>query len=210
MTTENLLSYAMALPEHVRELLNIKAGSANDDIIVRLINGFSEYAQQECNRSFLKADGIIEYHNGGRRYFNIEAPPIRLDVITKVGFQLFEDSGRTFSAADELDLWDHYEVDVKSGLVKLICGTFINAPMALKAVYNGGLVKCIDNGATFECPADLNQACAMQVAFIFKNRDQLGTVALDTPSGSMIRLFTPTQLLPQVKATLERYRRHDI
>ena len=81
-------------------------------------------------------------------------------------------------------------------------------PPAARVIYDGGYVLPGTTPATGQTPLpdDLEQAAVEQVAAWFMNRDKLG---LDTiwPHGGTYMNFTPSDLLREVRAVLNKYRR---
>jgi hypothetical protein len=81
-------------------------------------------------------------------------------------------------------------------------------PSSARVTYTGGylLPGSADVPSATNLPADLEQAALEQTAFWFQTRDKLGVIR-QWPKGGSYEQFADTDLLPSVRAILQRHTR---
>lgn len=197
------------LPQSLCEVDDVKAyldrewSGAQDALLIALINQFTLMAEGPslCNRLFLKKEREEVFNGGGWRLF-LRAIPV--DLASPVS--VFEDAYRSFGDDTALAIYDDYDLDERSGVIRKIFSPFVVGAKVVMVRYTGGLVAEGDPGTV---PSDLRGAAAMQVAAWFKNRTDPAVTDIAQPFGGMVRFQNPNEMLPQVKQTLRQYRRFD-
>jgi len=94
------------------------------------------------------------------------------------------------------------------GLIYRYYGIWPLLPDSVELKYRGGYVSAGQTPAAGETamPDDLREAAIMQASFIFKRRNDIGLTSVSAEGGS-INSFSPMDLLPMVKDTLNNYKR---
>lgn len=177
-------------------LLNfiIKGLSGNGD--VTKLGGFEQY----CGRIFAaptSGSTYTEYFSsdGSRTKVPVLAYPI--SSITNI----WVDNDRSFGSDTLLDTSD-YVADQHGGpWIRLKWTSFAAGTDHIKVTYAGGLSSTVAG-----MPDDLRLACALQTAYIFQRRDELGLTGISGGAGNL-SLFTPASFLPIVRQLLDPYRR---
>lgn len=197
------LPQALCEVDDVKIYLDREWSGTQDALLIALINQFTLMAEGPffCNRLFLKTEHE-EFFNGGCRRIGLRAIPV--DLASPVS--VFEDAYRSFGDDTVLALYDDYDLDERTGLLRKIFSPFVFGAKVVKVRYTGGLVTEGDPGTV---PPDLRGAAAMQVAAWFKNRTDPAVTDIAQPFGGMVRFQNPNDMLPQVKQTLRQYRRFD-
>ena len=133
------------------------------------------------------------------RGFPVIAPPTAT-------FELRHDLDRQFTGTPE-NLDDFY-VDFERGVITADRGVIIApgafGPGVLQVTYTGGMAP--DTATFITRFSDVAHAVDLQVAFLFRRKDQLGQVAFSSEGGS-ISIEAPLELISPVKTALERHRR---
>jgi hypothetical protein len=199
----DLSRIALCVPGDINLLIDKELAGDSEQTLISLINGFSEMCQQKdaMNRSLEKKQ-YSEFYDGGVRVLVVKAPPITNDD----NFEVWEDTSRVFDypVVPLVKYTDYTLVDNgESGVIKRLNGAFTEGSHVIKIVYVGGLVLNTTTG--IDVPADLRQAAAMQVAYWWKNRDQLGVQSLSMASGT-VSFPSPSSWLDIVKKTVMNYR----
>jgi hypothetical protein len=129
---------------------------------------------------------------------------IRLARFPVVTVLTVDDDGSILPAAS-------YQVDTAAAILRLVTGAFSAVPYAVKVNYTAGYLEAGTTDATkaLAVPDDLKWAALQQVVYEFTRREPgsmaLGATSVVRPDGSMI--VNSAAFLPEVKATLARYRR---
>lgn len=196
----DLSRIALCLPGDIKTLIDKELDAESEQTLIALINAFSEACQRrDAMNRLLEKKTYTEYFDGDCRLIVVQAPPIVDDNTLAV----YEDVERQFTTAlvkyDDYSLLDNGE----NGAIKRLIGRFPYGAHIIKAVYNGGLVLNADGQITV--PYDLRNACAMQVSYWFKNRNDLGLQSISMQSGT-INLPNPSDFLLPVKKAILSYR----
>jgi hypothetical protein len=172
--------------------------SKYDTLIDNIINSTSSRFEKFCDREFEDSESdVTEYHDGDG---SIDFIVVRRPPITSIT-SLHDDPDRGYNADDLIASTD-YTYYSTSGIVKLDGVTFLEGIKNIKIVYQGGYT-------TSTIPDDLNMACIMQSAFIFKMREKIGLTSISGEGGS-VSVYQPMKLLPEVNDVLSTYKIHRI
>ena len=210
---------AFCRTEDVKSALeNADYSAAINDTLILYINYFSKMAEGGafCDRDFVKQERT-EYFDGVTlardpfviRRILVRAPPIDPDAY----LALFDDPGKLYTDGSGgtpntlLELWNHYHVDYRAGVISLTAYVSFWADYHnIKLIYTGGLIQDINSDAAL-VPDDLRAACAVQCAHWFRISNDPGAVQISSLGGGQVTMFSPTQILPAVKTVLQQYRR---
>ena len=207
----DLSTIALCNVEDVKRNMDaLQISSQRDPVITQYINLFSAGIQggRYCNRE-LEYGAKTEFYDGSkndpsrtnRKLVRVSAPPI----VSTLTLDVYDDPDFVFPSTTLLTLWEDYTVNYAAGLVTKVTGTFGSGYHSIKMAYTGGLVyyDAGSEGYTTNPPDDLRNACAMQVAHWFRNRQDQGAESIMFPGGQgAATFFEPTQLLPMVYAVV--------
>jgi hypothetical protein len=172
----------------IKEFLEIaEATTTFDALIDSLLVMVSKRFETYCNRSFESLSRTQKF-NAGRRHYFLPAYPVSespAPVITYDGDVQVEN--------------DDYYVYYSEGWIEFYLEPVRTEPQQVTITWTGGYT--VDN-----IPQDLQYACMMQVAFVFRRRKDLGVSSVSLPDGS-ISINSPADLLPEVKHVLKSYRK---
>jgi len=210
-----LLDYALCQVADVKGVMSsrgVSVPAGQVELFEHLINHFTTRFETICRR-LLRIEERTEYHDGGRPFVRIDAPPvIEGDDPLAPPIRVWEDSGRTFADGSELAIWDDFTLGrgKNAASVRLRGGVFTCEPRAVKVVYTGGLVTpASDDDPDYLPPVvpwDLSNACAMQVAAWIERKAELNLSAVAQPGQGSVQLMDdPTKLLLEVRRTLGDY-----
>jgi len=156
-----------------------------DDLLSSLVDSVTEYIEGYCHRSFSAISTHIQW-------WSIEdgvTDTVRCEYVPIVNFIQLSDDG------DVIDSDDYY-VDLASGLVRLIDGTYFTKGVAtVCASYTHGYSSP---------PDDIELAAKMMVASIFYRRKSHGLISAKL--GDFSYKVVPEAVPPEVKSILSRYR----
>lgn len=178
-----------------------------DALLVRAIAAVSARFDQETNRTLARTIDFCQEFDSHSTEVLAACYPI--ESITK-----FE------TKTSEAQAW--LEQPTPNFLIHRACVISLESSFSLqpsasslcRVTYTGGYVMPGDpdpqpsspNHAPARLPADLEQAAVEQTAFWFQTRDKLGVIR-DWPSGGNYKQFADTDLLPSVRAVLQRHTR---
>jgi len=193
----------------VKALIDPKLSGSADNLLIQMINGISQAIEGETQR-LLEKKTYTEFFNGEdgcKRLVIVQAPPIVDDETLTV----YDDTTMAYTVDTKLVKNVDYFIPNagQSGIIKLTNDYFFKAGYKnIKVVYNGGLVKQLTNEMNnIDVPSDLRHACALQVSYLYKIRDNVGLQSLTTnTAGTAVFYTTPTRWLPAVKDIIESYR----
>lgn len=169
-----------------------------DDLLTFVIQAVSARFDQECNRALARTAGFIQEFNGAETEVRAACYPV--ESVERFDLKTNETQG-----------WVE-QTDV-SYLIRRQCVLSLAAPLGqaqaqARVVYTGGYVLPGDfaGAGQSELPIELEQAAIEQVAFWFQNRDWVGVQRHWPPGGDYLQL-ADADLVPSVRAVIERYRR---
>jgi len=188
------------------QLSTVKARLGIDDVELRYdalltnaIRAVSARFDKECNRSLARtANDLHEFAGGDREILPMCYP---IEAVSKFELKTSEAEG-----------W--VERTGVSYLIRRSCVISLESALSIstlslgRVTYTGGYVlpgTAAGAGQT-PLPDDLEQAAVEQVAAWFQSRDKIGLIR-HWPKGGVYEQFAQTELLVQVRAVLERYRR---
>lgn len=181
----------------VKSFLEIVNDTQYDTFIDAAIDAVSKQFELYLGRGIAKIDRV-EYFDvaPGQVAFQVYAWPIA--SISEIK----NDSLHEFGSGTIVDssLYTAYGND---GTVFADRLYLADGPISLKISYNGGLA--VDTTALIAAFPDIAGAADMQVAFIDKRRRSVE--AVNAGAGGTNVTFSEFELLPDVKARLDRYRR---
>lgn len=172
--------------------------SADDARLTDLITQISNRCANYCNRVLERAVSRTEYHDAKRSFVLALAPVESL--------ALYYDTARIFGSDTLLTANSEYVLTEESGLVRLFFDV-AHWPGAIKAVVTGGYVAAggTPGAGQAAIPDDLARAVMRQCVFEWKNRSEFGRQSIGM-QGTSVSL-AEFELLPEVKRTLDSYRR---
>lgn len=207
----DLAPNALCTTDDVRAAIgNADLSSNADDTLALYINYFSQYAENYCDRLFLKTartvylDGNLPVAGGGRSCIFLKAYP----VDRTEEFIVWDDPTREFTDVNyQLQKYIDYAIDYNAGVIRLLNdGEFYDDADNLRVDYTGGILLDID-GSTPDCPWDLRGATAQQCAHWWRIGNDPGATQIVSVGGGSVSLYQPTQILPAVVNVLNSYRR---
>lgn len=160
-----------------------------DAALTALLEGLSERFAQYCGRVLLREVDAVERFDA-LSAFVVKRYPVE-------SLSLWFDAQRVFDADTLLTVDQDYVLDAERGLVRMLSVPEF-APGAMKVVVTGGYVSAGTTPAEgqFAVPADLELAVLMQAEHFWRLRPE-------KPAD----LLTGSDFLPEVKNTLESYKR---
>lgn len=174
-----------------------------DTLLTNAIKAVSARFDLECNRTLARTENFLQEFDPDAAEICAACYPI-------------ESVARFELKANETDGWIE-QVGVEY-LIRRACIISITAPLNLqlstfnlqqaRITYTGGYVLpgAEPGPGQAALPDDLEQAAVEQVAFWFQNRDKLGVIR-QWPRGGTYEQFGELDLLPNVRAVLQRYER---
>lgn len=187
--------------ELIKQFLE-KTDTIHNDLLITFIKQVTAAFENYTDRKF-EAVERTKYFSAGPRNFLLPAFPVNLAETFTVtvndethvideDFFVWEDQGRVEfvrkTAADHLSL----------------SPPAVPRPKAVVVVWTGGWVKDVD-GVLQGVPQDFQRACMKQTAFEFKRRRDIGMTSVSAPDGN-INVFSPADLLPEVRLILDSHR----
>lgn len=168
-----------------------------DEALALLMDSIGTIFDDYCNRSF-QANQFTEFHGASGNFLYLRNNPIR-EIVS-----IYADIDYEFDA-DTLLETDDYEL-LGEGEEGVIYSKYVEGlpPKSIKVTYEGGYDP-IDFEGDYPIPADLKMAFIRQVQNDFKRRRDLGMLTVTFKDGSITKPNV-NELLPQVQATLDRYR----
>lgn len=174
------------------------ANSADDTKLESLITGVSLRFAGFCDRVLERSSSRTEYHDS-KNAFVLALFPVET-------LSLYFDQARAFGSETLLVANEDYVLNEETGLVRLLVDT-ICWPLAFKAVVAGGYVAAggTPTAGQSAIPEAITRAALQQCEFEWKNHGAFGISSASLQGQSVsVNAF---DLLPDVKATLENYRR---
>ena len=167
----------------------------HDTLLTSIIAFTSKRFETYCNREFKKelrskyfdVDNCIET----KKYF---LPCYPIDSTT------FTATYNTTVMTKDSD----YYIWEESGIVEFYYTLTYSHPKQLKIDYYGGYQ---ESNSIIEVPDDLQYACILQCAFIYRRRKDIGLQSVNLPDGSL-NVMAPNDLLPDVKQILNTYKNY--
>lgn len=172
--------------------------SADDTRLTELLNGVSSRFAKFCDRILEREVSAIEYHDAKKgftlRHYPVESLTLNYDV------------ERNFAAATQLVANTDYVLAARSGLVEMLFD-YAYYPEAIQATVTGGYVPAgtTPTGSQEAIPYDITRATLQQCEFEWKNHTDFGRQSISLQGQSVS--VAEYELLPEVKATLQTYRR---
>ena len=172
-----------------------------DDLLTNALAAISATFDQECNRTFARTvDATCEFDSND---LEIIPPGFPIESVSKFELKQNETDGWVEQTGVEFIIRKSCIISLKSPFSSLRSSFSLS-----RVTYTGGYVL---PGATAGAgqtplPDDLQQAAVEQAASWFMNRDKLGLVRY-WPKGGIYLQFLNTDLLPNVRSTLDRYQR---
>lgn len=175
--------------QQIFEFLEIENGS-HSSLLKNLQEGITKRFETYMGREFEKKERTEKF-DGGTPYFQLKAFPIDTGetiTVTEDGITLVEN--------------DDYYVRAEEGVIEFGREASETYPLNIVITYTGGYTIASE---VIAVPDDLKRACVYQTAFEFRRRKDLGASAVNMGDGSM-SISKPTELLKDVKLTLDSYR----
>ncbi len=179
-----------------------------DALLTSAISAVSARFDRECNRTLARTESFTQ-----------EFPPDETEIIARC--YPIESVAKFELKRSEAEGWVEQpgiEFLIRAGCIislersdNLQLSTFFRQPCLARITYTGGYVlpgadPAPPSPPATPLPADLEQAAVEQTAFWFHTRENPGTVRI-WPSGGNYVQFADLDLIPSVRAVLERYRR---
>ncbi len=189
-----------------------------DDALAAIGRGVSAQFDSLCNRRFARVEDETEEFEGGRCYLSASRYPIK--SISAIAWR--EVVGIVPGEwSDATTAFRVNGTNFRAGLIGLYRGSEIGTYSGeqFRLTYTGGYFVADDppaegdpepmpEGAT-ALPEDLALAWQLQCAHVFEAANYFGTAAIRTPNAVTGKMppLTQVEILPVVKATLDRYTR---
>ena len=188
----------------IRIRLGLETGDTDDDqMLYSIIKGVSAAFDTYCNRTFiLNSSAATEYYSGGRQKLYLPRYPI-LSITSVTESVDWDWDNETALTAD-----DDYHAMTDRGALHRVGTLWLSGAETVRVVYTGGYVAAGGTAGTGETalPDDIQEAALLQSMFTYKRRDDLGLAGVSAMGGSISK-FSAIELLPEVKAILNKYRR---
>ena len=172
-----------------------KTDSEHDSLLEQVIEYISTDLETAMNRQLEKVQRT-EYFRGGKKVFALQAPPV--DAVNHPVVVTINNE----QAVMDTD----YFVHANSGLIEFAVETEYTEPNQIAISYVGGYSA---TGNSVAVPNDIQMACCLQSAFLFKRRKDIGINQMSMPDGS-IGSFLTGEFLPQVQRIVDRYFLHNV
>jgi hypothetical protein len=174
----------------------VKAES--ESMLSALITAYSASFETYLNRTVEATSRTLQTNvHPGERVFELPAYPVT--AITSV--KNAED--RDFASATAIDSDDYY-CDTEKGLLYVDGYVLLPGPGVLQVVYTGGMAA--DAASFVTAFPEIAAALDLQVVSHWQRKDQLAAQGVSLGQGS--KSFTgPVKLMPEVRATLAKFRR---
>lgn len=200
---------AVCTAEDVKNIIDPSLNLQADPLLIFLINYFSKQVEEILGQP-IQYGRYREFYHGGTYNITIAAPPIDMNEPIEV----WEDPSRVFQDTTlRLTEGTDYVVvqDGSTGQIRRMQTVYAKRIFTLgyrnvQVIYTGGytLIDPVNNSYHYDTA--LRGAGAMQVAYWYKNRDNLGLESLATPDGRAT-FAQPSKLLPGVRAVINSKQR---
>jgi len=180
--------------------LGLELFDTTDDVtLTNLLRHVSARFAAECNRTFDYAAGVTFEFRADQVYIVVDRPPIEL--VSQFDLKSSESEGWIMQSGVE------YLLSPQKSVVEF-AQPLASVRQLGRVRYTGGYILpgAIPSGNQIALPDDIEQACIEQVAYWYSRRTQLGLLSVSSDAG-IVQQFQSTDLLPQVRATLNHYER---
>lgn len=188
----------------LRIRLSFEAGDTTDDqMLYSIMRGVAARFDRFCNRTLIRnTSDATEYYNGDVRRLYLQRYPVI--SITSVTEALDWD----WTSATALTADDDYHLVSAAGALHRVATTWLSGVDSVRVIYQGGYAPAGAILATGETalPIDIVEAALMQCMCNYKRRDDIGLSSASAMGGSISK-FSSSELLPDVKDILQKYRR---
>lgn len=195
-----MANIALTTLTRVKNILLLGGGDTQwNTLLQQFIDAVSRDGQILMDRH-VKQEAMVEQQDvePGQCIFYVTAYPI----LASPALELRNDSARDFPTSSIIDPTDYF-LDKERGIVKVDGKYLAWGPGAAKLTYTGGMSDTdVNFAAAFPHIAN---AVDLQVAYLFKRREQMGITGYSIEGGSVS--LSPIDWLPAVKATLLSERR---
>lgn len=178
-------------------------GTTEDALLRLILEGVSAAAQTYCRRELLAADRT-EYYDGGGKTLILRAYPII--YVTRVSESIDSD----WDDEDPLTENADYLCVAETGELVRLATLWLPGRRTVEVQYRGGYAdpESSDPGSDDPAiPADLQRAVLLQARFEYLRRDRPGQTQTTSPMGGAT-YEKAVELLPEVRRTLDLYRRY--
>lgn len=166
-----------------------------DDVLLgNIVKWVSAEFERYCNRLFTKTQRT-KLFDAGFRYYVLSAIPVDSTTTLTV---MYDGNTQVLNT----DYWVWYN----DGIVEFSVTPSRSNPQQISITYTGGYAE-VDS--VVSVPDDIKFACVLQSAFVYRRRKDVGLQAINMPDGS-VSVANPTELLPDVKSILNRYKMSNI
>jgi hypothetical protein len=183
----------------VKARLGIDAANVtDDDLLTRAINAISARFDMECQRTFART--VSNSHEFNPLEVEIAPRCYPIESVTTFELKTSEDEG--WVAQTDVSFL------LRRKCVIALAERLGSARQQARVIYTGGYVlpgETVGPGQT-ALPADLETAAIEMVAFWYQNRDRAGVIRV-WPKGGLFEEFQDIDLIPSVRAVLEKYER---
>lgn len=199
-------------PENVREYIQLASRfvSTLDGIILNVSERFNKHIR----RNLEYVDGKVEYLSTPLLYDFRNSCPFWLEKknITDGSVSIVYAYDRIFDGGNAVTLDpSQYRIELEKGRIEVF-GYVPKTNGGMRVTYSGGYPEISGNPGVMDCPSDLREACIEQVGYELDRKANLfgGTneSMQDAKGGHKAKpVIGFSGFLPQVTATLERYRK---
>jgi hypothetical protein len=194
----------MTTLERLRGRVGVEVFDTSQD---ELLSGFAGLVESrlemECNRRFARLAGAMEEFRGRQLLLAVERYPI--EAVTEFAVKYSERTGWEVIAIADVD----YLVVAGSQIrLEYPLGTVHSL---LRVTYTGGYVMpgTVATAGQAALPVELEEALLQQVAYMYQSRDKLGIIT-QWDAGTAYRQYQKAELLSEVAAVVQRYRRYTL
>lgn len=189
MSSKDVGTNALISLADVKDYIGIEVKSSADDaVIVDLIDRMTARFESHCDRNFNARSYTEQYDGEGTKYLFPKNYPI-ISVSS-----IFDDSDWSFAASTEITSTT-YRIQDEICIVRKTGNIFTTGTQNLQVTYSGGYTSI---------PADIKQAAVEEVSRTFDHRRDVDVTIKSTDENSIS--FAPKDLLPSTLRVLNRYK----
>ena len=191
--------------DDIKDRLGISSSDTDHDTVIdRIIAGFAARANTLTGRHLIvTAADVTETYTGSHSRLRLKRYPIVSITSIIESWDYGFDETALVANTDYRRLAQGVE-----GFLYRMYSEWLAVPDGIQIIYRGGYCAAgvSPTGDEVALPDDLREAAIIQCCFIFKRKDDIGLAGVSFDGGSFSK-FEALKLLPEVKDTLNQYKR---
>lgn len=181
-------------------------GADHDAVLTAILAGLKDRFETEADRPLIVTPAAVtEYFTGQGEFLQLRRYPVVSITSIKIAYDYDFDSATALVANTDYRLVN----DGKKGVLwRMYSDWPASPPDCIQAIWRGGYAAAGVTPGTGETalPADLQEAAIQQASYWWQQRDKVGLASVGYQGGS-VSTYAQAELLRDVRAVLERYRR---